>query len=197
MALAARLLGEEEGEEGKGVASPASPAALAWAAGGRTAALVDAAADRAATDATASTRSSVAQAGVAARVASLLGRGVWQGEGVCPATGLVVDGLLPAARLADDWSGPLLGVAVEVDGPTHFFRGAAAWGDPPGGAPTAAAHDRARRRPTPPTALKRRLLGAAGWAVVSIDAEAWSQLESGEAEAACVRDALRAVGACK
>ena len=53
------------------------------------------------------------------------------------------------------------------------------------------------RRPTPPTALKRRLLGAAGWAVVSIDAEAWSQLESGEAEAACVRDALRAVGACK
>jgi len=122
------------------------------------------------------------------------GRGAVEPEGVCPVTGLVVDALLPARRLGGGWAGPQpLGVAVEVDGPTHFFRGKAAraagrrGGGAPGGGDPAP--------PTPSTALKRRLLGAAGWAVISIDAAAWSGLDSAGAEAVLLGE-LRRVGVC-
>jgi hypothetical protein len=198
-ALAARLLGEEEGGDGGGLATPlasSSPAALAWAASdGHPDSLTDAAAAGAAADARrGATRSSAVQEAVLRAMASLLGRGVVRAEATCPLTGLVVDGLLPADRLAEGWAGPPRGVAVEVDGPTHFHRGkaacaAAACDSLPGAA--------GGRRPTPPTALKRRLLTAAGWAVVSIDVEAWGRLGSGEAEASFVRGVLSEIGACR
>ena len=60
---------------------------------------------------------------------------------------------------------PFLGLALEVDGPLHDLRG-------PDGGPGV---------PTGGTALKRRLLAAAGWAVVVVGHREWSEAGSGVA----------------
>lgn len=60
-------------------------------------------------------------------------------------TGLAVDIFVPEYSLA-----------VELDGPTHFFRN--------------------RHQPLGPTAFKHRLLRAAGLAVASISIEEWDEL---------------------
>ena len=63
-----------------------------------------------------------------------------------PRTGYSLDLALPSSR-----------VAVEVDGPSHFLL--------PDG--------RGVRRPNGPTLLKRRLLAAAGWRVISVPFYEW------------------------
>ena len=63
-----------------------------------------------------------------------------------PRTGYSLDLALPSSR-----------VAVEVDGPTHFLL--------PDG--------RGVRKPNGPTLLKRRLLRAAGWRVISVPFYEW------------------------
>lgn len=60
---------------------------------------------------------------------------------------------------------PFLGLALEVDGPLHDLRG-------PDGGPGV---------PTGGTALKRKLLAAAGWAVVAVGHSEWSGAGSGVA----------------
>ena len=64
-------------------------------------------------------------------------------------------------------AGPLL--AVEVDGPSHFLRAGG------GGA-------RARAVPTGATRLKRRLLGALGYRVVSIPYWEWDAMRGDPAQ---------------
>ena len=63
-----------------------------------------------------------------------------------PRTGYSLDLALPSSR-----------VAVEVDGPSHFLL--------PDG--------RGVRKPNGPTLLKRRLLRAAGWRVISVPFYEW------------------------
>ena len=63
-----------------------------------------------------------------------------------PRTGYSLDLALPSSR-----------VAVEVDGPSHFLL--------PDG--------RGVRKPNGPTLLKRRLLTAAGWRVISVPFYEW------------------------
>jgi len=63
-----------------------------------------------------------------------------------PRTGYWLDVALPSSR-----------VAVEVDGPSHFLL--------PDG--------RGVRKPNGPTPLKRRLLAAAGWRVISVPFYEW------------------------
>ena len=63
-----------------------------------------------------------------------------------PRTGYSLDLALPSSR-----------IAVEVDGPSHFLL--------PDG--------RGVRRPNGPTLLKRRLLAAAGWRVISVPFYEW------------------------
>ena len=123
---------------------------------------------------------------------------------MCPVTWLPVDALVPAKRLARAAAGdflsssssgfspsrpeagnattmaaeeeeeknstsscafPFLGLALEVDGPSHDLRG-------PDGGPGV---------PTGGTALKRRLLAAAGWSVVVVGHEEWREAGSGVA----------------
>ena len=62
-------------------------------------------------------------------------------------TGYSLDLALPSSR-----------IAIEVDGPSHFLL--------PDG--------RGVRRPNGPTLLKRRLLAAAGWRVISVPFYGWN-----------------------
>ena len=74
-----------------------------------------------------------------------------------PRTGYSLDLALPSSR-----------VAVEVDGPSHFLL----------------TDGRGVRKPNGPTLLKRRLLAAAGWRVISVPFFAWDGLRSaGERQA--------------
>ena len=74
-----------------------------------------------------------------------------------PRTGYSLDLALPSSR-----------VGVEVDGPSHFLL--------PDG--------RGVRKPNGPTLLKRRLLAAAGWRVISVPFFEWDGLHSaGERQA--------------
>ena len=70
-----------------------------------------------------------------------------------PHTGYSLDLALPSSR-----------IAIEVDGPSHFLL--------PDG--------RGVRRPNGPTLLKRRLLAAAGWRVISIPFYEWDGLTADE-----------------
>ena len=63
-------------------------------------------------------------------------------------------------------------VAVEVDGPSHFFG----------------------RTPTGATALKRRQLRAAGWALLPVPYWEWNALGSEAAKQAYLRAALEGLG---
>ena len=63
----------------------------------------------------------------------------------------------PATR--STWRCPRSRVAIEVDGPSHFLL--------PDG--------RGVRKPTGPTLLKRRLLAAAGWRVISVPFYEWGR----------------------
>ena len=84
------------------------------------------------------------QRSIAAALATLqLG---FEEEYLEPRTGYSLDLALPSSR-----------VAVEVDGPSHFLL--------PDG--------RGVRRPNGPTLLKRRLLTAAGWRVISVPFYKW------------------------
>jgi len=168
-----------------------------------------AAASRASPQRRAPSSPSTLQRQVVSSLASILGRGVGE-EGVCPVTWLPVDALVPARRLAraqraslsfdalgssssstprsgatataaeaageakqldspssssDPAVFPFLGLALEVDGPLHDLRG-------PDGGPGV---------PTGGTALKRRLLAAAGWSVVVVGHREWSEAGSGVA----------------
>ena len=73
-----------------------------------------------------------------------------------PRTGYSLDLALPSTR-----------VGVEVDGPSHFLL--------PDG--------RGVRRPNGPTLLKRRLLTAAGWRVISVPFYEWYGLIANERQA--------------
>ena len=64
-------------------------------------------------------------------------------------TGYSLDLALPSSR-----------VAVEVDGPSHFLL----------------PDSRGVRKPNGPTLLKRRLLAAAGWRVISVPFYEWDGL---------------------
>ena len=84
-------------------------------------------------------RVSALQRSVSAALAAI--RFGFEEEYVEPRTGYSLDLALPSSR-----------VAVEVDGPSHFLL--------PDG--------RGVRKPNGPTLLKRRLLAAAGWRVISV-----------------------------
>jgi len=78
-------------------------------------------------------------------------------EYIEPRTGYSLDLALPSSR-----------IAIEVDGPTHFLL--------PDG--------RGVRKPNGHTLLKRRLLAAAGWRVISVPFFEWDGLHSaGERQA--------------
>mmetsp|Transcript_46900 Transcript_46900/g.150909 ORF Transcript_46900/g.150909 Transcript_46900/m.150909 type:complete len:185 (+) Transcript_46900:237-791(+) len=81
-----------------------------------------------------------------------------------PRTGYSLDLALPSSR-----------VAVEVDGPSHFLL--------PDG--------RGVRKPNGPTLLKRRLLAAAGWRVISVPFYEWDGLNTADERQAYLE---RAVG---
>ena len=87
------------------------------------------------------------QRSIAAALATLqLG---FEEEYLEPRTGYSLDLALPSSR-----------VGVEVDGPSHFLL--------PDG--------RGVRKPNGPTLLKRRLLAAAGWRVISVPFFEWDAL---------------------
>ena len=71
----------------------------------------------------------------------------------------------PSSCSSSSPSFPFLGLALEVDGPLHDLRG-------PDGGPGV---------PTGGTALKRKLLAAAGWRVVVVGHREWSEAGSGVA----------------
>ncbi|EOD34549.1 hypothetical protein EMIHUDRAFT_313809 [Emiliania huxleyi CCMP1516] len=73
-------------------------------------------------------------------------RSGFEEEHLEPRTGYSLDLALPSSR-----------IAVEVDGPSHFLL--------PGGLGV--------RRPNGPTLLKRCLLAAAGWRVISVPFYEW------------------------
>ena len=99
-------------------------------------------------------RPSGLQRSVAAALAAVQ-RG-FEEEHLEPRTGYSLDLALPSSR-----------VAVEVDGPSHFLL--------PDG--------RGVRRPNGPTLLKRRLLAAAGWRVISVPFYEWDGLTINEQQA--------------
>jgi len=80
-----------------------------------------------------------------------------------------------AGLAAVDAAFPALRVAVEFDGPSHFFTNAP--------------------RPVGGTAFKRRLLAGAGWAVVSVPWGDWAQLGGEAARRAYLALALAGTGA--
>ncbi|EOD07737.1 hypothetical protein EMIHUDRAFT_218288 [Emiliania huxleyi CCMP1516] len=84
------------------------------------------------------------QRSVAAALASV--HSGFEKEHLEPRTGYSLDLALPSSR-----------VAIEVDGPSHFML--------PDG--------RGVRRPNGPTLLKRRLLAAAGWRLISVPFYEW------------------------
>ena len=86
--------------------------------------------------------------------------GAKEEEYVEPRTSYSLDLALPSSR-----------VGVEVDGPSHFLL--------PDG--------RGVRRPNGPTLLKRRLLAAAGWRVISVPFYEWDGLIANERQAYLVR----------
>jgi len=94
------------------------------------------------------------QRSIAAALATLqLG---FEEEYLEPRTGYSLDLALPSSR-----------VGVEVDGPSHFLL--------PDG--------RGVRKPNGPTLLKRRLLAAAGWSVISVPFYEWYGLIADERQA--------------
>ena len=95
------------------------------------------------------------QRSVAAALASV--HSGFEEEHLEPRTGYSLDLALPSSR-----------VAIEVDGPSHFLL--------PDG--------RGERKPNGHTLLKRRLLKAAGWRVISVPFFEWDGLHSaGERQA--------------
>ncbi|EOD06790.1 hypothetical protein EMIHUDRAFT_106715 [Emiliania huxleyi CCMP1516] len=96
------------------------------------------------------------QRSVAAALAAVWGPG-FEEEHLEPRTGYSLDLALPSSR-----------VAIEVDGPSHFLL--------PDG--------RGERKPNGPTLLKRRLLAAAGWRVISVPFDEWDGLRSASARQA-------------
>ncbi|EOD30243.1 hypothetical protein EMIHUDRAFT_351578 [Emiliania huxleyi CCMP1516] len=100
-------------------------------------------------------RVSALQRSVAAALAAV--RFGFEEEYVEPRTGYSLDLALPSSR-----------IAIEVDGPTHFLL--------PDG--------RGVRKPNGHTLIKRRLLAAAGWRVISVPFFEWDGLHSaGERQA--------------
>lgn len=73
--------------------------------------------------------------------------------------GLRVEEEYSVDGISVDIAAPSRGLAIEVDGPTHFCR-----------------NSYARPRPVGGTLLKRRLLQGLGWTVVSVDAAEWEEL---------------------
>jgi hypothetical protein len=145
-------------------------------AGPALAAASDAAAARAASLVKAPT---VLQAEVAAALAGVVGKRAVSVEGIDPVTRLPVDALISVDALASpDTSRLDRGVAVEADGPSHWLRGASTVPAPDDGA----------------TALKTRMLTAAGWTVVRVRADAWGRLD-GAGRAAWALEALVGAGA--
>ena len=63
-------------------------------------------------------------------------------------------------------------IAIEVDGPSHFL------------------HTRGEHRPNGPTLLKRRLLEAVGWRLISVPFYEWDALNSLEAQRDYLQGAL-------
>ena len=207
-AAAAEAEGEEAGDSSEELSLLSAAAEHAWL---RASALRSGAASSKASKpgknySSTSSSPSTLQRQVVSSLASILGRGggVVGEEGVCPVTWLPVDALVPAGRLAKaqrassgfvsspssstattaeageeaaklnnspspstskNPSFPFLGLALEVDGPLHDLRG-------PDGGPGV---------PTGGTALKRRLLAAAGWSVVVVGHKEWSEAGSGVA----------------
>ena len=91
-------------------------------------------------------RPSGLQRSVAAALAAVWGPG-FEEEHLEPRTGYSLDLAFPSSR-----------IAIEVDGPSHFLL--------PDG--------RGVRKPNGPTLLKRRLLAAAGWRVISVPFYRWN-----------------------
>ncbi|EOD20757.1 hypothetical protein EMIHUDRAFT_255423, partial [Emiliania huxleyi CCMP1516] len=92
-------------------------------------------------------RPSGLQRSVATALAAI--RPGFEEEHLEPRTGYSLDLALPSSR-----------IAIEVDGPFHFLL--------PDG--------RGVRKPNGPTLLKRRLLAAAGWRVISVPFYEWDGL---------------------
>ncbi|EOD08235.1 hypothetical protein EMIHUDRAFT_359048 [Emiliania huxleyi CCMP1516] len=94
-------------------------------------------------------RVSALQRSVSAALAAV--RFGFEEEYVEPRTGYSLDLALPSSR-----------IAIEVDGPFHFLL----------------PDCRGVRKPNGPTLLKRRLLAAAGWRVISVPFFEWDGLHS-------------------
>ena len=110
------------------------------------------------------TRISFLQKKVSAQLARLCSGS--EQEWLEPRSGYSIDIALPASR-----------VAVEVDGPSHFVSGC-----------------RGEHAPNGATLLKRRLLKAAGWYVVSVPYYEWGRLAHSDAQLEYLERKLSAAG---
>ena len=89
-------------------------------------------------------------------------------EYVEPLTGYSLDLAIPSSR-----------IAIEVDGPSHFLL----------------PDSQGVRAPNGPTKLKRRLLAAAGWRVISVPFYEWDGLNTADERHAYLERAVGSLGA--